>query len=39
MREFRDGKRPATVMHQLARGYTERQVELLAAFFSAQKPQ
>lgn len=34
---FRDGKRPATVMHQLAKGYTPEQVESIAAWFAAQK--
>ena len=38
MRAFRDGKRPATIMHQLAKGYTDQQVELIADFFSRQKP-
>ena len=38
MRVFRDGKRPATIMHQLAKGYTDQQVELIADFFSRQKP-
>ncbi len=38
MRAFRDGKRPATIMHQLAKGYTEQQVELIAEFYSRQKP-
>jgi cytochrome subunit of sulfide dehydrogenase len=37
MREFKTGKRPSTVMHQIARGYTEEQIESLAAYFSAQK--
>ena len=37
MRAFRDGKRPATVMHQIAKGYTDEQIDALAAFFSAQK--
>ena len=37
MRAFRDGKRPATIMHQLAKGYTEQQVEQIAEFFSRQK--
>jgi len=37
MRAFRDGSRPATVMHQLAKGYTDREIELLAAFFAAQE--
>ncbi len=38
MRAFRDGKRPATIMHQLAKGYTDQQVELIADFYSRQKP-
>jgi cytochrome c553 len=37
MREFRDGKRPATIMHQLAKGYTEQQIDLIAGYFSQQK--
>jgi len=37
MRAFRDGKRPATVMHQIAKGYTDEQLEQLAAYFAAQK--
>jgi sulfide dehydrogenase cytochrome subunit len=37
MRAFRDGKRPATIMHQLAKGYTDQQIELIAEFFSRQK--
>ena len=37
MRDFRDGKRPATIMHQIAKGYTEPQIAALAEFFAAQK--
>jgi cytochrome c553 len=37
MHEFRDGKRPATVMHQLAKGYTDEQIEAIATWFAAQK--
>ena len=37
MRAFRDGKRPATVMHQLAKGYSDAEIDALAAWFSAQK--
>ena len=37
MNEFRDGKRQATIMHQLAKGYTPEQVDALAAWFAAQK--
>jgi sulfide dehydrogenase cytochrome subunit len=34
MRAFRDGTRPATVMAQLAKGYSDAQIELLADYFS-----
>jgi cytochrome subunit of sulfide dehydrogenase len=37
MRALRDGQRPATVMHQIAKGYTDAQIDALAAWFSAQK--
>jgi cytochrome subunit of sulfide dehydrogenase len=36
MKAFKDGTRPATVMHQLAKGYSDRQIEALAAYFAAQ---
>ena|SRR5215472_4483397 len=38
MQDFRSGKRQATVMHQLARGYTDQQVQAIAAYLAAQKP-
>jgi len=38
MKAFKDGKRPATIMHQLARGYTDQQIELIAGYFAGQKP-
>ena len=37
MRAFRDGTRPATVMHQIAKGYTDAQIDAIAAWFAAQK--
>jgi cytochrome c553 len=37
MRAFRDGKRPATVMHQIAKGYTDAQIDAIAAWYAAQK--
>jgi cytochrome c553 len=37
MKDFRSGAKPATVMHQLAKGYTDQQVEIIANFFAAQK--
>jgi len=36
MRLFRDGKRPATVMHQIAKGYSEAEIATLAEFFARQ---
>jgi len=35
--EFRSGARPATVMHQISKGYTDPQIQLIAEYFSAQK--
>ena len=37
MRAFRDGTRPATVMHQIAKGYTDAQIDAMAGWFAAQK--
>src|SRR5262245_3498628 len=37
MRAFRDGQRPATVMHQIAKGYTDPQIDAMASWFAAQK--
>ena len=34
MKAFRDGSRPATVMHQIAKGYSDQQIELVADYFS-----
>ena len=34
---FRNGTRPATVMHHIAKGYTPEQIDQLAAYFAAQK--
>jgi len=38
LQAFRDGRRPATVMHQIAKGFTEPQLSQLAAYFAAQRP-
>ena len=37
LRDFRDGKRPATIMHQIAKGLTEEQIDSVATFYAAQK--
>ena len=34
MRAFRDGTRPATIMQQIAKGYSDQQIDLLADYFS-----
>jgi cytochrome c553 len=36
MRAFRDGKRPATVMHQISKGYTDAQIDAVADHFARQ---
>ena len=38
MKDFRSGKRPATIMHQLSKGYSDDQIDLIAGYLSAQKP-
>ena len=35
--DFKSGDRPASIMHQIAKGYTDAQLELIAAYFAAQK--
>jgi len=37
MRAFREGKRPATVMHQIAKGYSDEQIDAIAAYFASAK--
>lgn len=37
LKDFRDGKRPATIMNQIAKGYTDQQYEAVAAYFAGQK--
>lgn len=32
---FRSGDKPATIMHQITKGYTEEQLELIAKYFAA----
>jgi cytochrome c553 len=34
---FKAGSRPATVMTQLAKGYSDEQIRQLAAYFAAQR--
>lgn len=37
MKDFKSGKRPGSIMHQLAKGYSDEQIEQMAAYFAAQK--
>ena len=37
MQEFKSGTKPGTIMPQLAKGYTDAQIEQAAGWFAAQK--
>ncbi len=37
MLDFKSGKKPATIMHQLSKGYTDEQLAALSGYFAAQK--
>jgi cytochrome c553 len=37
MMDFKTGKKPATIMHQLSKGYTDEQLAALASYFSSLK--
>lgn len=37
MKDFKSGAKPATIMHQISKGYTDQQIEIIAAYFAAQK--
>lgn len=34
--DYKSGAQPATIMHQIAKGYTDEQIRLVAAYFAAQ---
>ena len=36
MKDYKDGKQQATIMHQLAKGYSDEQIALIADYFSKQ---
>jgi cytochrome c553 len=38
MQDFKAGRTPSTIMTQLAKGYTDEQIDLASAYFAAQKP-
>ena len=35
---YRNGNLPATIMHQITKGYTPDQIKLIAGYIAAQKP-
>jgi cytochrome subunit of sulfide dehydrogenase len=34
--DYKSGAQPATIMHQISKGYTDEQIRLVAAYFAAQ---
>jgi cytochrome c553 len=36
LNEFRSGAKPATIMHQISKGYTDQQIDQVAGYFAAQ---
>ena len=37
MQEFKTGSKPASIMNQLSKGYTDEQITLIAGWFAEQK--
>ena len=37
LKDFKSGAKPATIMHQISKGYTDEQLDLIAAYYAAQK--
>jgi len=35
-KDFRGDAKPATVMHQIAKGYTDAQIDMIASYYAAQ---
>ena len=38
MAAYKNGSLPATIMHQIAKGYTDEQIKLVADYLAAQQP-
>lgn len=38
LQDYKSGRSAGTVMPQLAKGYTDEQIDLIAGWFAAQKP-
>jgi cytochrome subunit of sulfide dehydrogenase len=39
LNDYRNGNQPATIMHQIAKGYTDAQIKLIAGYYAAQPAQ
>jgi cytochrome c553 len=37
MLDYKNGRKPATLMHQIAKGYSDEQIQQIAAYFAALK--
>ena len=37
MQAYKKGELPATIMHQISKGYSDEQIQQIAAYFAAQK--
>jgi cytochrome subunit of sulfide dehydrogenase len=35
--DYKNGRKPATIMHQLSKGYSDEQLAEISAYFAAQK--
>jgi cytochrome c553 len=38
MQDFKSGRAPSTIMGQIAKGYSDEQIDLVAGYFAMQKP-
>lgn len=37
LQDFKAGRKPATIMHQLSKGFSDAQIEAIASYFAQQK--
>ena len=38
LQAFKSGARAATIMHQIAKGFSDEQIKTLASYFASQQP-
>lgn len=38
LKSYQSGEKPATIMHQITKGYTDAQLTLIANYYAQQKP-